>query len=110
LRDRAEVVEGDETTRIVFAARESDLELAAKVLNIGVTQQVLRNRVRVRGDVEGLGRANAGVLARGHVADAVAASFAGGDPDRREPTHHVGRFFNVNVVKLNVLPRRDVQD
>jgi hypothetical protein len=76
LRDRPEVVEGDETTRIVFAARERNLELAAEILNVGVTQQVLCNRVGVRGDVECLRRADPGVLARGYVADAVATGFA----------------------------------
>ena len=110
LRYRPEVVEGDETTRIVFAARESDLELTAEILNVGVTQQVLRDRVGVRSDVERLRGADPGVLAGGHVADAVATGFARGDPDRREPAHHVGSLFDVNEVKLNVLACRDVKD
>ena len=108
--DRTEIVKGDEPTGIVFTARERDLELASEVLNVGVPQEELRDRIGIRCDVERLRLADTGVLTGRHVAHAVAAGLTGGDPDAGEPSHHVGRLFDVNEVKLDVLPRRDVQD
>ena len=54
--------------------------------------------------------ANAGDGAGGHVADGIAAGFAGGDADRGEAAHDGRRVFNVDEVKLNVLAGGDVAD
>ncbi len=46
----------------------------------------------------------------GHVADGVPTRFLRGDADRCQPPHQVGRVVNMHVMKLEVLPRCDVQD
>ncbi len=62
-RDAADVVEVGQAARVVLAARERDLELAAEVLRVVVAEQEERERVRVRRDVERLVVADAGVRA-----------------------------------------------
>ena len=92
------------------AAGEGDLELAPEVLAVRVAEQEAEERVRVGRDVEGLGVADAGQRAGGDVAHAVAAGLAGGDADRGQAAHQVGRVVDVDVVELDVLARGDVQD
>ena len=55
-------------------------------------------------------RADAGERAGGDVAHGVAARFARGDADRRQPPHEGRRVFDVDEVELEVLARGDVRD
>ena len=110
LRHGAEVVERDQAAGVVVAAAERDLELAPEVLDVRMPQEILRARVGVGRDVEALGAADARELARGHVAHAVAARLTRGDADGRQAAHHIRRVLDVDVVELDVLPRRDVED
>ena len=49
-------------------------------------------------------------MAGGHIADAVAAGFAGSDIDGGQAAHESGCVVNVNEVELNILARGDVRD
>ena len=100
----------DERARLVLAAGERDLELAAEVHRVRVAEQVERDGLGVGRDVERFGVADAGQRAGGDVADAVAARFARRDADGREPAEDLRRVVDVDEVELDVLPRRDVAD
>src|SRR5213075_1756374 len=63
--DATQIVHRDQRARFVLASAERDLELPAEVLCVGMAQQVIRARFRVRRDVEGLGMAHAGLWAGG---------------------------------------------
>src|SRR5262249_32665736 len=54
--------------------------------------------------------ANARQRASGHVSNRVAASFTSRDADSSKTPHDIRRVVDVNVVKLEILTRRDVQD
>ena len=84
LRDAAHVVHVDETAGVTFATGEGDFEFAAEVLGIRVAEEEFHVGLRVRRDVEGFVGADAGVGARGNVADGVSAGFASSDAGRGE--------------------------
>ena len=103
-------MESNETAGFVRAAGERDLEFAAEILRVGMAQHEVRDGFRVGRDVKSLRAADAGDGAGGHVANGIAAGFAGGDADRGEAAHERGRVFNVNEVELDVLAGGDVGD
>ena len=107
-RDRAEVVHDDESAGVLSAAGERDLELAPEVLDIGVAEQEAHRRLGMRRDIEGLVAADPGDRAGGHVADGVAARFAGRDTGRGEPPHQRRGIVDVDIVELDVLAGGDV--
>ena len=109
-RHQAQVVHRYQPARVLAAARERHLELAAEVLRVGMAQQEAHAGVRVRRDVERLVTADPGERARRHVPHRVAAGLARGDADGRQAPHEVGRVVDVHEVELDVLARRDVAD
>ena len=86
------------------------LNLRPKFWQSGMAQQEFRERAGVGRHVERLVRADAGVGAGGHVAHGIAAGLARGDAGGGQAAHDAGRIFDVDVVKLEVLPRGDVGD
>jgi hypothetical protein len=108
--DGTDVVERDETARLVLAAGKRNLELPAIILRAGVTEHEVRGRLRIGRDVEGLGPANARDRASGHVADRIAARFASRDPDGSQPAHDRRGVFDVDIVKLEILAGGNVRD
>ena len=109
-RHGAQVVHPHQAARLVAAAGEGDLELAPEVLHVGMTEQKVGQSPRVGGDVERLRVAHAGHRAGGDVAHRVAARLTGGDADRGQPSHQVGRVHHVDEMELDVLARGDVAD
>ena len=100
----------DEAAGLVTAAGEGDLELAAEVLAVGVTEQESGQGLGVGRDVEGLGAADARQRACGHISDRVAAGLSCGDVDGCEPAHEVDGILDMNVMQLHILARGDVAD
>ena len=109
-RDQAEIVEAGESARMLGAAAERRLKLAAKILAVGVSEQKLRQRLRIRGHVKRFVLANACIRARRHITHRVSASLARSDARRRQAPHQAGRVVNLDVVQLKVLPGGDVGD
>jgi hypothetical protein len=106
----AEVMDVGEAAGVVLAAGKGDLEFAAEVLDVRMAEQVLEHGVGVAGDVERLFAAYACDGAGGHVADRIAAGFAGGDVHGRQAAEHGRAVLDVDVVELDVLARGDMQD
>ena len=104
--DQPQIVQAHEPARLTLTARKRDLELAAEVLHVGVTQQELFEGLSVRRDVESLRTAHTGEVASRDVAHRVAASFARGDPHRGQASHEVGSVVNMDEVELDVLAGR----
>ena len=105
--DDADVVEHG-LAAVGRAAGEVDLELARQALGVGVAQEVAERGFGPRRDVEDLERARAGEVAAHHVADGVAARFAGGHADRAEVLEQFGHAGQLDEVELDVLPGGDV--
>ena len=95
---------------IVGAALERDLELARQRRAQRMTQQVARQRLGVRGDVERLVGGDPRIRARRDVPHRVAAGLARGQPDVGETTHHELDVVQLQEVQLNVLARGDVAE
>ena len=108
--DGTDVVHVDEPAGFVAASREGDLHLAAEVLCVGVPEKEAAQGPAVRRDIEGLGVAHPGEGAGGDVAHRVAAGLAGRDTDGGEAPHQVDGIVDVDIVELQVLTSRDVQD
>src|SRR5260370_35171505 len=109
LRDEADVVDaGNRAIAIVFAARESDLELARQVVKIGMAQEVSRDAQSVWGNVECFARAYTGNWAGGDVAHGVTASLARGKPRIGEQAHGRAHVFEFHEMELNVFARGEV--
>src|SRR5262249_11228161 len=106
----AQVVHRNQSARFMFAAAEGDLEFSAEILCIGMAQQVKRRRLRVRRHIEGLSSADARQRAGRHVANRISARLACGDSHRCQAIEDIRRIFDVNVMELNVLPRRNMAD
>ena len=66
--------------------------------------------MRIRRDIECLSLADSRKWAGGYIADNVPASFTRSDPDGGQSTHQVGCIIDMEVVKLDVLPCRNVGD
>src|SRR5438552_2111051 len=74
-----------------------------------MTQQELRARFRVRCDIENFAPAHTCNRACRDVTNRIAARFSRRDAHRPQPPHHVWRVLNMDVVKLKVLARRDME-
>ena len=64
--------------------------------------------MRVRGNIECLTLADPCKWTGGYIADHIATGFTRSDPNRSQPTHQVRRIVDMEVVKLYILPRRNV--
>src|SRR5256885_2606051 len=103
------IVHAGQSAGLLFASGEGDFELAAEALRIRVTQQELRAGLRVRCDVEDFAVAHARERARRNVTNGVAAGFARGDADSREPSHQVWGISDMDIVELEILASSDVK-
>ena len=110
LGQRAHIVHIDQPTRLTFAARERDFEFPPKILRIRMAKQEARQRLGIRRHVKRLRSTDPRDRAGSHVADGVAARFAGRDPDRRQPAHAGRGVLDVDEMQLKVLPGGDVQN
>ena len=95
---------------IVGAALEADLELARQLGAERMPQQVARQRLRVRRDVEQFVGGDAGERAGGDVAHRVAARLARRDPGVGEAPHGGLDVVQLHEMELHVLPRGDVAE
>src|SRR5262245_24907208 len=109
-RNAAEVVHVDEGASLIFAAGESNFELPAEALRIGMSQHEFRGSSRVGRHIKDFITANTGKRARSHIADGVTASFAGCYSNCREAPHQCGCIVDVNVMELKILTRCNVED
>ena len=109
-RHKSRVVHLHQPAGGIFAARKSGLELAPEVLHIRVAEQKVHERRGVGRNIECLAAAHPRQRAGGDIAHRIAAGFAGGNAHRRQPPHQVRRVFNVDEVKLEILPRGHMQN
>ena len=101
---------GREAAGVVAAAAEGRLELSAEVLAVGMAQQESGKSARIRGDIKSFVPADPRKGAGGNIADGVPAGLARGDLGCRQAAHQGRGVVDMNVVQLEVLPRRDVGD
>ena len=106
----AEIVHAEQRVVFVGAAFERDLEFARQRRAERMPQQVARHRLRVRRDVEELGRRHAGLRAAGDVAHRVAARLARRQPRVGEYAHRGLDVVELHEMELDVLPRGDVAE
>ena len=105
-----QIVERAEVPERVVDSGQEDLELAAQALAVGVPQEVAGQLHAVGGDVERLGRADAGVGGRADVAHDVAARLLAGHLGAVEGAHHLGAVGQLHPVDLDVLAGGEVGD
>ena len=86
------------------------LNFRPKFWQSGWPSRNLDKRAGIGSDVEGFIRADARVGAGRDVAHRVAAGFARGDARGGQRRISAGRIVDMNVVKLNILPRGHVRD
>ena len=108
--DGPQVVHRGQAAGLVLAAGEGGFELAAEVLDIGMSQEEIGAGSGIGCNVEGLGAADAGEGTSGDIANRVATGLAGGDTDGGKAAHKIGSVVDVDEVELDVLTRGDVAD
>ena len=99
-----------QATRMPRTTAETWLEFSSEVLTVGMTEQELRERIGIRCYVERLVGTDAHEWAARNVADGVATRLACRDSRCCQSPHDSRRIFDVNEMKLKILPRRDVCD
>ena len=109
-RDAAEIVQRHQRARFMLATGECDLKFPPEILGVRMAEQIIRARLGIRRYIKRLGAADTGQRAGGDISHGISAGFAGGDADRRQAPHERGGVFDVDEVKLNILPRGDVAD
>jgi len=109
--DRAPADVVNRRERVVLGATlEGDLELARQRCAELVPQEVARQRLGVRRDVEQLVGGNPRPRAGGDVAHRIAAGFTRRQALFGEAAHHELDVVQLQEVQLDVLPRRDVRE
>ena len=89
---------------------KSNFYFPAEVLGIWVAHEEEGKGMRVRRDIECLSLADARKWAGGYIANDISTGFTRSDTHRSQPTHQIRRIVDMEVVKLDVLPCRDVGD
>ena len=108
--DHAHVVHARESAGMLRAAAEGRLEFPSEILGVRMAHQEFGQGAGVGRDVELFIRADARVGASRHVAHGISAGLARGDVRGGQAAHHAGRILDVDVVKLEILPRGHVRD
>ena len=108
--DRTHVMQHDQTTGVGLTPREGDLEFPPEVLDVRVPEQKARTGSGIGGHVEDLIATHTGQWAGGDVPNRIATSLTSSDTHRGQAPHQIWCVVDVDKVKLEVLPGRDVED
>ena len=109
-RDSTKVMQRNQRARLILAAGKRDFEFSAEVLDVTMPEQIKCQGLRIRRNIKRFSITNTGQGAGRDVADRVATGFARGDSHRRQPAENIGRILNIDKVKLDILPGRNVAD
>ena len=109
-RDSSHVVHADQAASLLSAAGKGDLEFAAEILSVRMSQQETGAGFGIWGHVERFAVTDARQGAGRHIAHRVATGFPSRDSHRRQPSHQGGSVLNMDEVELEILPRGHVQD
>ncbi len=86
------------------------LKFSSEILRVRMAQEKFRQGLGIRRHIELFVGADSRIGASRDIADGVPAGFTGRDPSGRQSAHHAGGVVNVDVMKLNILPGRNVRD